>query len=62
MISSKLEGNFLKFKTFSIKEEQLEALRKLSKDIGISQSLLIRMALDDLLKDKEKLKKKLFPP
>ncbi len=52
----------MKFKTFSIKEEQLEALRKLSKDIGISQSLLIRMALDDLLKDKEKLKKKLFPP
>jgi len=53
-----LEENFLEFRTFSIKEEQLEALRKLSKDIGISQSLLIRMALDDPLK--EKLKEKLF--
>jgi len=58
-IKSKLEENSLKFKTFSIKEEQLEALRKLSKETGIPQSLLIRMAIDDLLKDKEKLKKKL---
>ena len=48
-------------KTFSIKKEKLEALRKLSKKTGISQSLLIIMAVDDLLKDKEKLKKKLFP-
>jgi predicted DNA-binding protein len=48
-------------KTFSIKKEKLEALRKLSKEIGIPQSLLIRMAIDDLLKDKEKLRKKLFP-
>ena len=47
----------MKFKTFSIKEKQLEKLRKLSKEIGIPQSLLIRMAIDDLLKDKEKLKK-----
>jgi len=50
----------LKFKTFSIKEEQLEALRKLSKETSISQSSLIRMAVDDLLKDKKKLKEKLF--
>ena len=50
----------MKFKTFSIEEEKLEILRKLSKETGISQSLLIRMAVDDLLKDKEKLKKKLF--
>ena len=52
---------YLKNRTFSIKEEQLEALQKLSKETGLSQSLLIRMAIDDLLKDKEKLKKKLFP-
>lgn len=51
----------MKFKTFSIEEEKLEVLKKLSKEIGLSQSLLIRMAIDDLLKDKEKLKKKLFP-
>jgi len=28
---------------------------------GLSQSLLIRMAIDELIEDKEKLKKKLFP-
>ena len=50
----------MELKTFSIKKEQLEALKKLSKETGIPQSLLIRMALDDLLKDKEKLKEKLF--
>ena len=50
----------MKLKTFSMKKEQLEALRKLSKETGIPQSLLMRMALDDLLKDKEKLKRKLF--
>ena len=50
----------MELKTFSIKKEQLETLRKLSKETGIPQSLLMRMALDDLLKDKEKLKKKLF--
>jgi len=46
--------------SFSIKEDQLEALRKLSKETGISQSLLMRMALDKLLEDEEKLKRKLF--
>ena len=50
----------LKLKTFSIEKEKLEVLRKLSKETGVPQSLLIRMAIDDLLKDKEKLKKKLF--
>ena len=50
----------MKNRTFSIKEEQLEALRKLSKETGLSQSFLIRMAIDELLEDKEKLKKKLF--
>ncbi len=50
----------MKAKTSSIKEKQLETLRKLSKEIGVPQSLLIRMAIDDLLKDKEKLKEKLF--
>jgi len=50
----------LKFKTFSIKEEQLEALRKLSKETGISQSFLIRMAIEELISDKERLKKRLF--
>ena len=59
--SRKLKENYLKFKTFSIKEEQLEALRKLSKETGLSQSLLIRMAIDELIEDKKKLKKKLFP-
>ena len=48
-------------KNFSIEKEKSEALKKLSKETGIPQSLLIRMAVDDLLKDKEKLKKKLFP-
>ena len=54
------QENYLKFKTFSIKEEQLEALRKLSKETGISQSLLIRRAIDNLLKDRKKLKEKAF--
>jgi len=59
--SRKLKENYLKFKTFSIKEEQLEALRKLSKETGLSQSLLIKMAIAELIEDKKKLKKKLFP-
>ncbi len=50
----------MKAKTFSIEEKKLEVLRKMSKEIGIPQSLLIRMAVDDLLKNKQKLKKKLF--
>ena len=58
--SRKLKENYLKFKTFSIKEEQLEALRKLSKETGLSQSLLIKMAIAELIEDKKKLKKKLF--
>ena len=48
-------------KTFSIEKEKLETLRKLSKETGLSQSLLIKMAIDELIEDKEKLKKKLFP-
>jgi len=52
--------NFLKFKTFSIKEGQLEKLKKLLKEIRVPQSLLIRIVIDDLLKDEEGLKKKLF--
>ena len=59
--SRKLKENYLKFKTFSIKEEQLEALRKLSKETGLSQSLLVKMAIAELIEDKKKLKKKLFP-
>jgi len=43
-----------------IKEDQLKTLRKLSKKTGISQSLLIRRAIDNLLKDREKLKKRVF--
>jgi len=50
----------MELKTFSIKKEQLKALRKLSKETGIPQSLLIRRAIDNLLKDREKLKKKVF--
>jgi len=46
-------------KTFSIEKEKLEALRKLSKETGLSQSL--RMAINELIEDKGKLKKKLFP-
>jgi len=51
---------YLKNRTFSIKEEQLEALKKLSKETGLSQSFLVRMAIAELIEDKEKLKKKLF--
>jgi len=50
----------VKAKTFMIKEDQLETLKKLSKETGIPQSLSIRRAIDNLLKDREKLKKKLF--
>jgi len=50
----------MELKTFSIKKERLEALRKLSKETGISQSLLIRRAIDNLLKDRKKLKEKAF--
>lgn len=59
--SLKLKENYLKFKTFSIKEEQLEALQKLSKETGLSKSFLVRMAIAELIEDKKKLKKKLFP-
>jgi len=37
----------LKAKTSSIKEKQLETLRKLSKEIGVPQSLLIRRAVKE---------------
>lgn len=51
------EGKFsVVVKTFSIEKEKLEALKELSKEIGLSQSLLIRMTVDDLLKDKKRLK------
>ena len=40
-------------KTFSIEAEKLELLRKLSKETGIPQSLLIRRAVDNLLRDNE---------
>jgi len=50
----------MKLKTFSIEEEKLEVLRKLSKETGIPHSLLIRRAIDNLLKDREKLKKRVF--
>ena len=53
-----LELTQMELKTFSIKKEQLEALRKLSKETGISQSLLIRRAIDNLLRGKKKLKEK----
>ena len=53
--------SYLKNRTFSIKEEQLEALQKLSEETGLSQSFLVRMAIAELIEDKEKLKKKLFP-
>ena len=46
--------------TFAIRDDQLEALRELSKKTGIPQSFLIRLVIDDLLKDKEKLKERLF--
>ena len=49
----------MKFKTFSIRGTVRE-IKKVIEEIGIPQSLLIRMAIDDLLKDKEKLKKKVF--
>jgi len=55
-----VKESYLKNRTFSIKEEQLEALRKLPKETGLSQSFLIRMVVDEQIKDKEKLKKKLF--
>ncbi len=50
----------MKARTSMIKEDQLETLKKLSKETGIPQSLLIRRAIDNLLKDREKLKKKAF--
>ena len=46
--------------TFNIRDDQVKALRELSKKTGIPQSFLIRLVIDDLLKDKEKLKKRLF--
>ena len=36
---------------FYFPEEQIETLRKISKDIGISMSELIRRAIDNLIKD-----------
>jgi len=59
-MNSKSAEIYIKLKTFSIEEEKLKTLRKLSKETGIPQSLLIRRAIDNLLKDREKLKKKVF--
>lgn len=42
-------------RTFSIKMEQSESLRELSQITGIPQSVLLRKALDNLLKDKEQI-------
>jgi len=38
----------MNLRAFSIEEEKLEVLRKLSKETGIPQSLLIRRAIGDL--------------
>jgi len=59
-MNSKSAKIYMKLKTFSIEEEKLKALRKLSKETGIPQSSLIRRAIDNLLKDREKLKQKAF--
>lgn len=48
------------YRTFNIREDQSEALKELSKKTGIPQSFLIRLVIDDLLKDKGKLIKRLF--
>jgi len=42
-------------RTFSIKMEQSESLRELSQITGIPQSVLLRKALDNLLKGKEEI-------
>lgn len=42
-------------RTFSIKMEQSESLRELSQITGIPQSVLLRKALDNLLKGKEQI-------
>jgi len=44
----------------TIRDDQFEALKELTKRTGIPQSFLIRLVIDDLLKDKEKLKERLF--
>jgi len=59
-MNSKSAKIYMKLKTFSIEEEKLKTLRKLSKEIGIPQSLLIRRAIDNLLRGKKKLKDDLF--
>jgi len=48
MMNSKSAEIYMRLKTFSIEEEKLKTLRKLSKETGIPQSLLIRRAIDNL--------------
>ena len=50
----------MKAKTFSIEEKQLKELKELSKKTRISEAKLIRMAIEDLLNDKERLKARLW--
>ena len=45
-----------KIKTVGIEKEQLKELKDLSKRTHISESELIRLALKEFLKDKERLK------
>jgi len=45
----------LRFKTFSIEEEELKNLKDLSKETHIPEAKLIRLALREFLKDKKKL-------
>lgn len=46
----------MKTKTFSVEEKQLKQLKELSKKTVVSEAKLIRIAIEDLLNDKERLK------
>ena len=51
----------MKAKTFSIEEKQLKELKEFSEKTGIPEAKLIRIAIEDLLNDKERLKARLWP-
>ena len=50
----------MKTKTFGIEEKQLKEVKKLCKKTGIAEAKLIRIATENPLNNKEKLKDRLW--
>ncbi len=56
----KIREHKLKAKTLRIEEKQLKELKEFSKKTGISEAKLVRIAIEDFLNNKERLKARLW--